>query len=58
VKGRRAQGEIRAPETERKDGPALRFESDGPYIGPVQPREAERTTPANPEQKGGAHGTP
>jgi uncharacterized repeat protein (TIGR01451 family) len=58
VKGRRAQGEIRAPETERKDGPALRFESEGPYIGPVQPREAERATPVNPEQKGGAHGTP
>jgi uncharacterized repeat protein (TIGR01451 family) len=58
VKGRRAQGEIRAPETERPDGPALRFESDGPYIGPVQPREAERATPVNPEQQGGAHGTP
>jgi uncharacterized repeat protein (TIGR01451 family) len=58
VKGRRAQGEIRAPETERKDGPALRFESDGPYIGPVQPREAERTAPLNPTQQGGAHGTP
>ena len=58
VKGRRAQGEIRAPETERKDGPALRFESEGPVIGPVRPREGERATPAGTDQKGGAHGTP
>jgi hypothetical protein len=27
VKARRAQGEVRAPETERKGGPALRFDS-------------------------------
>ena len=58
VKGRRAQGEIRAPETERKDGPALRFDSDGPYIGPVRPREGERVTPVGAQQKGGAHGAP
>ena len=58
VKGRRAQGEIRAPETERKDGPALRFESEGPVIGPVRPRQGERVTPVDAEQKGGAHGTP
>ena len=58
VKGRRAQGEIRAPETERPDGPALRFESEGPYIGPVRPREGERVTPVDAEPKGGAHGSP
>jgi len=58
VKGRRAQGEIRAPETERPDGPALRFESEGPYIGPVRPREGERVTPVDAQQKGGDHGTP
>ena len=58
VKGRRAQGEIRAPETERKEGPALRFESEGPVIGPVRPRQGERVTPVDAEQKGGAHGTP
>ena len=58
VKGRRAQGEIRAPETERKDGPALRFESEGPVIGPVRPRQGERVTPVDAEPKGGAHGTP
>ena len=58
VKGRRAQGEIRAPETERPDGPALRFESDGPVIGPVRPREGERVTPVDAEPKGGAHGSP
>ena len=58
VKGRRAQGEIRAPETERKDGPALRFESEGPVIGPVRPRQGERVTPVDAEQKGGTHGTP
>ena len=58
VKGRRAQGEIRAPETERPDGPALRFESEGPYIGPVRPREGERVTPVDTEPKGGAHGSP
>jgi uncharacterized repeat protein (TIGR01451 family) len=58
VKGRRAQGEIRAPETERKDGPALRFDSEGPVIGPVRPRQGERVTPVDAEQKGGAHGTP
>ena len=57
VKGRRAQGEIRAPETERPDGPALRFESEGPVIGPVRPREGERVTPVD-AQKRGAHGTP
>ena len=27
VKARRAQGEVRAPETEKKGGPALRFDS-------------------------------
>ena len=57
VKGRRAQGEIRAPETERPDGPALRFESEGPVIGPVRPREGERVTPVD-AQKRGDHGTP
>ena len=57
VKGRRAQGEIRAPETERPDGPALRFESEGPVIGPVRSREGERVTPVD-AQKRGAHGTP
>ena len=57
VKGRRAQGEIRAPETERPDGPALRFESEGPVIGPVRPREDERVIPVD-AQKRGAHGTP
>jgi uncharacterized repeat protein (TIGR01451 family) len=57
VKGRRAQGETRAPETERPDGPALRFESGGPVIGPVRPREGERVTPVD-AQRGGAHGTP
>jgi hypothetical protein len=49
VKARRAQGEIRAPETERREGPALRFESEGPVIGPLRPR----TPPA-----GGDHGRP
>ena len=49
VKARRAQGEIRAPESERRDGPALRFESEGPVIGPLRPR----TQPA-----GGDHGRP
>jgi uncharacterized repeat protein (TIGR01451 family) len=58
VKGRRAQGEIRAPETERPGGPALRFESDGPVIGPVRPREGERVTPVDAEPKGGTHGSP
>ena len=57
VKGRRAHGEIRAPETERPDGPALRFESEGPVIGPVRPREGERVSPVD-AQKRGDHGTP
>ncbi len=57
VKGRRAQGEIRAPETERPDGPALRFESEGPVIGPDRPREGERVSPVD-AQKRGDHGTP
>jgi hypothetical protein len=49
VKARRAQGETRAPETERREGPALRFESEGSVIGPLRPR----TPPA-----GGDHGRP
>jgi hypothetical protein len=36
VKARRAQGEVRAPETERKGGPALRFDSKAHQLDTVR----------------------
>ncbi|MDT7837189.1 SdrD B-like domain-containing protein [Aquabacterium sp. OR-4] len=35
VKARRAQGEVRAPETEKKGGPALRFDSKAHGLNPL-----------------------
>jgi uncharacterized repeat protein (TIGR01451 family) len=35
VKARRAQGEVRAPETEKKGGPALRFDSKAHQLTPL-----------------------
>jgi hypothetical protein len=40
VKARRAQGEVRAPETEKKGGPALRFDS----------KAHGKTTTSSPQQ--------
>lgn len=53
VKARRSQGEVRAPETERKGGPALKFEGKSPNY-PQQGTDSANQPIVKPRGGGGA----
>ena len=58
VKARRAQGEVRAPQSERRDGPALRFDSKAHRLdsrgAPQQATDAAANAVPRPRTRGDA----